>query len=484
MATKIEILFGQIALAQGYCTEEQLEQLLQAQRKKKARKPLGLLMMDQGLIQENDLKKILEIQRKNIEIKIADRKLDNLLRKAILHTGWISVEQLNVFRRANQEKMKHGEFLSLEQYLLVHQLLTQEQLRDIYHFMGNQQLYCPKCSLTFFEINFQVKKLYRCPKCHFKAIGEQFISASTVPTGFSNQIIPLDSRKLQTLSAQEAMQRLLEGQTLENVYVENLDLSGHHFRYPLQIHHCILNDFIAVGAIFDKSVSFKSTSFQGRVFLGSLYDEKTNLLQEGCIFREEVTFHSAIFDGEWAIFSEAYFAKDLSLDAVTFACSTYLEDVFVGGSLYLNESTFGAEFFLNDSKIKGTFALAEASFAGPVNYSNCEFFGECHFEQVYFGDYSYFEKTKFKSDAYFPEANFANDVSFQNAKFKGVAYFNESFFTKNVVFSGTRFHSIASFQRTTFKGKVDFGNALFYGERLYSPEIIAETPGEESLGED
>ena len=485
MATKIEILFGQIALVEGYCTEEDLKILLQNQQKDPHRRPLGFCMLEQGFLQEVDLRRILEIQRKNIEIKISERKLDHLLRKSLLRTGWISVEQLNMFRKTNEERAKRGEPFSLEQNLLTHNLLTPEQLREVYDSMGNQQIRCPKCSLQFFEMNFSSKKLYRCPKCRFKSAGEQFLTSPlSEDSGFTKHLIPTDKKKLKTLTSEEAIHALKEGQVLENVYLENLNLSGYTFRYPIQIQNCILNDLFCIGTVFDKSVSFKNSSFQGKVFFGALYDEQNHLLEEGCIFREEATFHGAIFDGEWAIFSEAYFTKDVSFDLVTFACSTYMEDIFVGGGLYLNESTWAAEFFLNDSKIKGNFSLVEASFGGPSNFSHCEFMGEAHFEQVYFGDFAYFEKTKFRGDAFFPEANCANDISFQNAKFKGVAYFNESSFVRNVVFNGTQFHSIASFQRTLFKGKVDFASAIFYGERIYSPEIASDSTDEEPLGED
>lgn len=145
-----ENLFGQILLNFNLLTKEQLEKVLEAQKRSQPPRLLGEILIEQGLIDEKSLKSILSVQKRKLELtKTQTRAPESELQRRL--AGAPASEYLKVSKELGASDLYitsglrpmirlHGNLLDLpaeppgfdESRKLLQSLLTKEQVDEYY----------------------------------------------------------------------------------------------------------------------------------------------------------------------------------------------------------------------------------------------------------------------------------------------------------------------------------------------------------------
>ena len=123
MGADRDLLFGRIAVAKKFCTQEQLDKCLILQANSRDRVPLGQILRREGYISDDQHSKILELQRQQFSTPDPVSKISKeaiLLGKLAVRMKLLSEGDLNVCLRMQAqpgEKRTIGEILVAMGYL-------------------------------------------------------------------------------------------------------------------------------------------------------------------------------------------------------------------------------------------------------------------------------------------------------------------------------------------------------------------------------
>ena len=144
-----ELLFGKIALSEGFCTQAQIEECtrlqLQLQSPHQPAPRLGDLLMERGYLTPDQHVRILEIQRQNLDLVdplVKKKKESVIFGKLAIKQGFVTADEVNQCLRLQAEP---GEARSLGEILVSKGFLTAIQVKEI--------------------LNKQLKKIMSCPAC-------------------------------------------------------------------------------------------------------------------------------------------------------------------------------------------------------------------------------------------------------------------------------------------------------------------------------
>ena len=164
-----ELLFGKIALSEGFCTQAQIDECtrLQLQLQSPHQPPprLGDLLMQKGYLTAIQNARILEIQQKNMDLVdplVKKRKESVLFGKLAIKLGLVTPEEVNECLRLQAEA---GETRSLGEILIERGFLTAIQVKDILEKQLKKIMSCPDCKLSFTVLTLSEGKRIDCPKC-------------------------------------------------------------------------------------------------------------------------------------------------------------------------------------------------------------------------------------------------------------------------------------------------------------------------------
>ncbi len=114
MASRTDLLLGQIALDKGFISQDQLDECLHAQEKSPQWKQLGMIFLDRDFISEEDLEIVLEIQRKNLDKTVDNLELklkDVLFGRIVISNRLATQGQVNECLRELERIERMGMFL-------------------------------------------------------------------------------------------------------------------------------------------------------------------------------------------------------------------------------------------------------------------------------------------------------------------------------------------------------------------------------------
>ena len=160
-----DLLFGKIAVVQGFCSKSQVDHCLDLQSRSDRPMPLGRQLIDEGVITEEQHSKVLQIQRKNLRafdpVQKASRETI-LFGKLAVRESYLSETQMNECLRLqalDDESRTLGEIAVALGYLTPDhvKLLLAKQLKKI--------MSCPKCQLSYTVLSISRDPQFQCPRC-------------------------------------------------------------------------------------------------------------------------------------------------------------------------------------------------------------------------------------------------------------------------------------------------------------------------------
>jgi uncharacterized protein YbaR (Trm112 family) len=160
-----DLLFGKIALKQGYCTQAQIDECVQMQTLGETDAAVGELLLFKGYISSPQHGKVLEIQKQNLQARAPQtqaQKVAGLFGKLAVSEGLLSEDEVNDCLR---EQAKDGEKRTLGEIMVSQGHLTAAQVKDL---LGKQQkrlMSCPACRLSFTVLSLSQGKQVPCPRC-------------------------------------------------------------------------------------------------------------------------------------------------------------------------------------------------------------------------------------------------------------------------------------------------------------------------------
>ena len=188
-----ELLFGRIAVAQGYCTQEQLDDCLKLQLQRQSpHRPaprLGELMVEQGVLTAEQCRTVLDVQSQNTGSggpPAQVRKEEVLFGKVVVRERMATQAQVDeciALRNREGETRTLGEILIDRNYMtpdLVKQALS-HQLKRIMH--------CPACRLSFTVLSLSADKALLCPRCKGPLSEGKPTDSTRTDAEFATQVI-------------------------------------------------------------------------------------------------------------------------------------------------------------------------------------------------------------------------------------------------------------------------------------------------------
>jgi hypothetical protein len=171
--------FARIALAEGFCTQDQIDRCRRIQSNTDERLSLGqsllregfltqeqfsraLVLLRQGYKRDKDIAVVQEAERRLEEARASARQgqEDRVLRGIVLERGWIRAELLKV---SQELAAKRGRPLAEILVALGH--LDQARVDAILGRLERMDLSCPSCKAILSVVRLPTGDSVRCPRC-------------------------------------------------------------------------------------------------------------------------------------------------------------------------------------------------------------------------------------------------------------------------------------------------------------------------------
>lgn len=193
MAASRESLFGKIAVAQGYCTQEQVDACLKLQLQRQSpHQPgpkLGQLLVDQGHLNAGQLETVLQIQSQNADLVdplVKKRKESVLFGKLAVREGLVTEERLGECLRLQD---REGETRTLGEILVARGYLSAAQVKELLSRQLKKIMSCPACKLSFTVLSTSEGKKVDCPRCKGPLQDKKATESTRTDAEFATQVI-------------------------------------------------------------------------------------------------------------------------------------------------------------------------------------------------------------------------------------------------------------------------------------------------------
>ncbi len=274
---------------------------------------------------------------------------------------------------------------------------------------------------------------------------------------------------LTNISTEEARQKIMQGEKLENVSLAFLDLSNTEIPGDLTIEASQIAGIDLRGTTVKGNVSFAQSLFLGVVSIGTkdVFDKSSSATFEGRVifndtfFHEEAHFGKAVFHQAVA-FRKAHFEKMANFHSCEFKQQAYFWAIKFLGVVIFNHCSFEAEAHMSRIHFSQMVKFEGCSFHDEANFEDEQFEGYASFLGVKFHQMALFNRSTFAKSR-FEEAEFADQAQFVKTIFQGEADFGKAIFKEKANFDDSYFESKASFKKTSFNEEVSFVYARFFG---------------------
>jgi DNA-directed RNA polymerase subunit RPC12/RpoP len=166
--TKIEVLFGKIAVSCGFVNDEQLAAAVEAQEGAPDGTHLGKIMVDLGFLSDEELMTVLAIQRENrsrLEMSPAVRKMGMTLGRLAIEKEFCNEQQVHECIREQAKLERFNLFFRLGEVMVSKGVLPSEKVHELLQTQNITILGCPACFSKFNVLNYQDGMGIACPKC-------------------------------------------------------------------------------------------------------------------------------------------------------------------------------------------------------------------------------------------------------------------------------------------------------------------------------
>jgi hypothetical protein len=165
MASDVDLGFGKIALAKGFCTQPQIDECLQMQAMSSDAPGLGELLLYKSYLtpqQHAEIEKELKREPPKPEPAPSGPEDSILFGKLAVQEGLLLPETVE---KCLREKSAAGETRSLGEILVARGHLTQAQVRRLLAKQQKKIMSCPVCRLSFTVLTRSQSKVIQCPRC-------------------------------------------------------------------------------------------------------------------------------------------------------------------------------------------------------------------------------------------------------------------------------------------------------------------------------
>ena len=165
MPSDNDLLFGKIALGQGYCTQPQVDECVQMQSLGETDAAVGELLLFKGYITSLQHAKVLEIQKQNLQARAPETQTQNeagLFGKLAVREGLLSEDEVNDCLR---EQAKDGEKRTLGEIMVAQGYLSTTQVKDLLEKQHKRLMSCPTCRLSYTVLSRSSDRQVNCPRC-------------------------------------------------------------------------------------------------------------------------------------------------------------------------------------------------------------------------------------------------------------------------------------------------------------------------------
>lgn len=189
MPSDEELLFGKIAIREGYCTPTQVDECVRLQMTAEPKTTVGSLLVSKGYMAPAEHAKVLDVQKRNLgapDPRGSGPKEALLFGRLAVREGLMTDEEVNECLR---EQGRPGEKRTLGEIMVAQGFLTPVQVEKL---LGKQQkrfMNCPGCRLSFTVLSLSQGKAVPCPRCK-NALREGKLSEQTrTDAEFATQVL-------------------------------------------------------------------------------------------------------------------------------------------------------------------------------------------------------------------------------------------------------------------------------------------------------
>lgn len=165
MPSNEDLLFGKIAIREGYCTQAQVENCVQMQAFGQTDAAVGELLLFKGYITSPQHARVLEIQKQNLQSGSPlnqAQKEGKLFGKLAVREGLLSEDEVNDCLR---QQAKDGEKRTLGEIMVAQGYLTEAQVKDLLGKQHKRLMGCSRCKLSYTVLSLSNAKEVNCPRC-------------------------------------------------------------------------------------------------------------------------------------------------------------------------------------------------------------------------------------------------------------------------------------------------------------------------------
>jgi Zn finger protein HypA/HybF involved in hydrogenase expression len=188
-----ELLFGQIAIGQKFCTPGQVDECarlqLQMQSPHQPAPKLGEILVEKGYLTRDQVSKALEIQKQKlntVDPLVKQRKEAVLFGKMAVRQGLATQEEVDEGLRLQAQP---GEKRSLGEILVAKNFLTAVQVKELLGRQLKKVMHCSDCRLTFTVLTLSDRKRIECPRCKAPRVEGRFGESTRTDAEFATQIL-------------------------------------------------------------------------------------------------------------------------------------------------------------------------------------------------------------------------------------------------------------------------------------------------------
>jgi uncharacterized protein YbaR (Trm112 family) len=184
-----DLLFGKLAIAEGFCTQAQIDECIRMQSYSKSSTALGELLLFKGYLTAPQHAKILELQSRNlqkIDPQVKKQKEAQLFGKLATREGLMSEEDLNECLR---EQAREGETRSLGEIMVERGYLTVAQVKGLLAKQLKKVMSCPSCNLSFTVLTLTQGKAIDCPRCKGPLREGRALTSTRTDAEFATQVV-------------------------------------------------------------------------------------------------------------------------------------------------------------------------------------------------------------------------------------------------------------------------------------------------------
>jgi hypothetical protein len=184
-----DLLFGKIAVGEGFCTQAQIDECVRMQSYDKSGTALGELLLFKGHITAPQHATVLELQKKNLQTLdpvAKKRKEAQLFGKLAVREGLLTEEEVNDCLR---DQGQEGELRTLGEIMVAKGYLSVEKVKELLSKQLKKVMFCPACNLSFTVTTLSHGKQIDCPRCKGPLQEGKPTPSVTTDAEFSTQTI-------------------------------------------------------------------------------------------------------------------------------------------------------------------------------------------------------------------------------------------------------------------------------------------------------